>query len=1855
MSGFVKRSAKNVNPAGGINPAQQPNVGQFGWTTFDAHNVNQIIEYVNICKELMEQTKGYADYVESRFSELTDFMDFIETVYGELKPIIDQIQPIYQDIIFRHEDVITRHIDVIKLHNAVTADKIEINAIKEDAVNETNAIKDATIAESNAIKDATIAETTAIKVLATGEADRAKREADRAATEAVKSENSATDSAASAIVSGTEAGKAAASAKDAADIAEELRKGQVYRGTWNIQANAKYPPAPETNSVWDITLNEGQTEYRFDNTTWYWGDRLLYLKDSNKFSQIESGSTVISVNGKGGAVTLNAADVGALPITGGTVTGELKIGDTIVIDNKFVKGTNNAIIMRDHGNGNVTLSAGLNASGVAGDLYLGYNGTASGTAGYNTRVIQVRSPMQWEAKHTLVNNAGQVNSESMYGPIRTEKDSGNVWHTIVGGTDTVNRGRTIIAGGECGKAIYDNTTSGGEQVHIGGDDTNGVNFYTGLQNGWGGSTHHRYWFNQGNLHTQPMSGGPSQKYYHTGNKPTPTELGVVNKAGDTSIGDLTAANGKTFDATLTHRSGYMSIYPYNSNYGSSGNRLRMYYKEHNNGNPSDLSRGLVINSNDVDGTSHPMDIWLGGHKVYHAGNKPTTADIGAVPLDGSVPMTHNLYTKGLIFTQDDGAILDKDQEVVVQTTKHFGANLFGSDKKQTYLVFKDNLIARKGVTDYKVYHEGFKPELADLLGQGSSTFKTVTLTAPPGVVSGKYYPILFNGTTGFPDVQISTATSAASSSMNNCSFKGQVLSGGWSDRGRYATGNFRIYDDKERSIHSIVGASEADNHYVIYVEARAFPVEVTTNSKVTVTSTGKDTNFGTSVYKAGISGMTASGDYGTKTSLLLDFVRGEGFYGGTVRSNYVDATGVNSSGRINILDYNDNGAFITRRPGKPSYSMMGQDSNGNTMLGLGVDSSGYSAYLKVSGSTLGYSANGSTENRVYHEGFKPSLGELGGIASTGGTMTGELILNVNTPAPLTVKGGTKVGVKFTASGRDRYVGIDSGGYLTFSGGPDYDTGNKVYHAGFKPSAADVGAIATTGGRMTGKLQIYGASSQLELIENDQTTDKTWRFEAQNNNLDFTESGVATRLRLHAGGGSTFSGNMAVGGHITLNPGNILKFPTTNYAAGAQMYTRDGGQYGSDFVLNTGGNMILGAGESGTALAGLMTSGSEHAYVAADGDVYVMPKCNNIAERITHKFGADGNVTFNAATTAARTYYGATDSYIARSGANMYVAANAANGKVYIEGKTNPVARVNGADYTIYHSGNLPTFGDLSAGKAIGSSTALGVVDLNDYKTSGVYHQGSNAQAISGMNYPELLAGSLTIYQSAGVTQEYRIYNTSRMWRRSFYNDAGGWSAWTKDYNSVTKPTAAELGVLPTSGGTLSGNLVVNGDITTSKGMTITGTGNIQAMAGGTLRCNTSNVMSMDGKNYAFVTGTLDAHLCSNAYWDGATWRKYDSSKESMYAVVNPNGQFKLLASSATSTNPNELTPVLIDKVGNASFGGIVAPAQLISPGQVEGSYMQVRNSGNPAFEMHDPGKAAAMMYKPHQTANVRFCQSNGAGGEAVGYGEIGAGGFSTVNGSYRARYGNGNRAWTGVGQNAFWMETHVVDHAGSLLGIVGTQMQRPGVWALEANYGMFNNNDNADDAAHVLCMSDGGNYNRRWEFRNGGYIMSPRGGGNGEFEISGSQLSMRRGSNWGNFIGDGNLTGNIFGGYANMVSWCQAAFAPASDARLKIILGESTKSALDVVDQFQFKKFAWNEASGEVYTSRSKKVTDIGLIAQEVEAIDPNFVKDIKTEGEGATDIKALDTASLLAVALKAIQELKAEVEDLKEKLNDLV
>ncbi|WGA07846.1 phage tail protein [Escherichia coli] len=118
--------------------------------------------------------------------------------------------------------------------------------------------------------------------------------------------------------------------------------------------------------------------------------------------------------------------------------------------------------------------------------------------------------------------------------------------------------------------------------------------------------------------------------------------------------------------------------------------------------------------------------------------------------------------------------------------------------------------------------------------------------------------------------------------------------------------------------------------------------------------------------------------------------------------------------------------------------------------------------------------------------------------------------------------------------------------------------------------------------------------------------------------------------------------------------------------------------------------------------------------------------------------------------------------------------------------------------------------DIFDGQAIGINPGQ---NLNDLKKAGLYFQWMNVNTSSTLNYPENNAGALIVLKSAGITQIYYVYNSSRIWSRSQYSNEE-WTPWAREYNTQNKPSAADVGALPITGGTLTGPLgigVANGN------------------------------------------------------------------------------------------------------------------------------------------------------------------------------------------------------------------------------------------------------------------------------------------------------------------------------------------------------------------------------------------------------------------------------------------------------------
>ena len=98
-----------------------------------------------------------------------------------------------------------------------------------------------------------------------------------------------------------------------------------------------------------------------------------------------------------------------------------------------------------------------------------------------------------------------------------------------------------------------------------------------------------------------------------------------------------------------------------------------------------------------------------------------------------------------------------------------------------------------------------------------------------------------------------------------------------------------------------------------------------------------------------------------------------------------------------------------------------------------------------------------------------------------------------------------------------------------------------------------------------------------------------------------------------------------------------------------------------------------------------------------------------------------------------------------------------------------------------------------------------------------------------------------------------------------------------------------------------------------------------------------------------------------------------------------------------------------------------------------------------------------------------------------------------------------------------------------------------------------------------------------------------------------------------------------------------------SDRRLKENIVECKHKALDYIQQFQFKEYDWKKQEDRPQQAHTK----IGLIAQEVQAVDPTLVYE-------NGDTLNLDNLRLTNIALKAIQELALENRKLTHRLENL-
>lgn len=167
-------------------------------------------------------------------------------------------------------------------------------------------------------------------------------------------------------------------------------------------------------------------------------------------------------------------------------------------------------------------------------------------------------------------------------------------------------------------------------------------------------------------------------------------------------------------------------------------------------------------------------------------------------------------------------------------------------------------------------------------------------------------------------------------------------------------------------------------------------------------------------------------------------------------------------------------------------------------------------------------------------------------------------------------------------------------------------------------------------------------------------------------------------------------------------------------------------------------------------------------------------------------------------------------------------------------------------------GRVPTVGWMGNGTSIAlpENSDLNTI-IRLVATYGVANPGSSAK-----NFPINLPGVLRIsHNSDGRTlQEYTTFNPVVKYERALYS-SGTWSAWVAYYSPNKKPTAADVGALPLSGGDLTGPLNLHDQLKMYTGSNRTTDGH------GLIQCyDVNNILAMNFGYYgdAFSVNFYDA-------------------------------------------------------------------------------------------------------------------------------------------------------------------------------------------------------------------------------------------------------------------------------------------------------------------------------------------------------------------------------------------------------------
>ncbi|MDN0830139.1 hypothetical protein FCX41_18520 [Escherichia coli] len=730
----------------------------------------------------------------------------------------------------------------------------------------------------------------------------------------------------------------------------------------------------------------------------------------------------------------------------------------------------------------------------------------------------------------------------------------------------------------------------------------------------------------------------------------------------------------------------------------------------------------------------------------------------------------------------------------------------------------------------------------------------VVVNAPAGVQEGKYYPLVIkrNDSHRASRVVISTPSRSANHRMNNCEFNGFVCAGGWTDRGSYACGMFRAYSSSERAIHSILMSNKGDTvDSVFYIEGGAFPVEVFLEEGLSVTAPASDYIVAETTYKFG---ATDPYSESVAVNLILDFKQGNGFYSSYPVLSKSDISGnkiyandeviVRSQNALRMIagDY----GVIWRNDGANTYLLMtdkgdqyggwnglrpfavnnatgevtintplnspkGVKGNSDTATKLqtarkisGVPFDG-STDITLTAAHVAAFARRATGSYADADGGVPWNAESGAynVTRTGDSyILANFYTGVGSCRTLQIKAHYKNGGLFYRSSRDGY-GFESGW-------------EQVYTTGFRPQPADINApTAADGWLNSGNGTAFTTAQFITWLNNQGAfSNKYWIarcswYYANNNYIDDTGCG---RIDLSGSVIEVFSNKTTsnytirvttttTSGHGGVNNAEfIYVYNGSDYAPGwRRSYNTRNKPTASDVgaLPLTGGTLSGGLTSSGEIVS-KYANGFRIAY--GSFGFFIRNDGSNTYFMLT----ASGDTLGSWNGLRPITINNTSGAVSIGNGLNVTGGVNGSlNGNASTATKLQTARNINGVKFDGSGDININTLVSRGRVTALSGSTqgTAGIQMYEAYKNSypTTYGNVLHMKGASAAGEGELLIG-----WSGTSGAHAPVYVRSRR-----DTSTANWSGWAQVYTTAHKPTAADVGALPSGGGTLSGALTLS--------------------------------------------------------------------------------------------------------------------------------------------------------------------------------------------------------------------------------------------------------------------------------------------------------------------------------------------------------------------------------------------------------------------------------------------------------------